>query len=155
MSRELTLRPEAFVEFLNLNLSGELRPVGVPYFELRDRAWRGTRGRLGMSARYKVVYDNMNNPLQAVTGGRIERHADIWHSVGLVEMGNRYGSSVYNEERLTINVSDEIYLPDNRMIGCGEIILRRLFNEEEEAVGLIAGSDGGLAYEDGIWRFAD
>lgn len=143
-------RPEAFVEFLNWNLVGELMPRGGKCFQLRGDSFRRVRKVLGMADKYGVVYDNM-------VGERfIERCADIWHSVGLIKSSNRVDAVYLGEERMKVDVPREIHLADDKVVVPQRFVLRRLFGDGQEAVGLVyEGGDRQLAYENGIWKFAD
>ena len=112
-------RPEAFVEFLNWNLVGELMPRGGKCFQLRGDSFRRVRKVLGMADKYGVVYDNM-------VGERfIERCADIWHSVGLIKSSNRVDAVYLGEERMKVDVPREIHLADDKVVVPQRFVLRR------------------------------
>ena len=134
-------RPEAFVEFLNDDCGG---------FRLDDIFCNRLRSFLGMSDKYRVLYDCM------VGEKFIERCADIWHSVGLVKMGDERERVYYGEELMKIDILRDVGLANGKVINPQRFFLRRLFREGNEAVGLnyIKG-ERQLDYENGFWKFAD
>jgi hypothetical protein len=149
MDSNLEFRPEAFVEFLNYNDCGELRPNRDSCFQLRDMSCAWVRRFFDMPVGHNVIYDNM------VGKSFIERCANVWHSVSLIKSSNRINSVYLGEERLDIDIPREITLADDKVVVPQRFTLRRLFGDGNEAVGLNYMSDKKqLAYENGIWKFA-
>lgn len=132
--------PEAFVEFLNSSASRD------SCFQLRDMVGNVFR----RAVKYEVVRDDM-------VGKRfIERCAKIWHSVGLVKMGDKRNKVYYGDERLEVYIPREIILSDDKLVVPQRFVLRRLFGDGQEAVGLnYKRGLRQLGYENGIWKFAD
>ena len=143
------LRAEAFVEFLNWNLSEKLRPTRSAHFELRDVPKSGW-GKSRKPDRYDLVFDNMTPGIPE------DVCADVWHSVGSVVFHSAHGNVFYTEERLEIDVPGKINLADDKVVVPQRFALRHLFGEGKSAVGLAYMSgERQMAYENGIWRFAD